>query len=414
MGRPPLPLNTWGKIRTYYRHDGRWVAYDGTLPDGVKPTQWRAIANYRDADGETRPVERTGPSRTKATNTLLEALTKRAGHAVVTPTSSSRFRDAATLYLTRIQQHRAGTTYDRYRGTLTNHALPALGALRITECTPARIEAYFDTLAEPDPTTGKPRYTPNTRRGIRKVISGTLQVAVRQGILDANPAKSLDPIEGGPNRKAKAHTAAEVRGFLTAMDADKRSVRADLPDFIRFLFGTGTRYGEALAVRWRDLNLTDHPVKIDGVTVAPRSVWINGNLVHVTGKGVVRHDGKTFRANRTVDLPAFLITLLSVRRPVDADDLEPVFPSATLGWKSPSNVQRAIRRMNERIGTDIHTHDGRATVITMLDDAKLSARQIADVAGHSLVSTTQAYMGRGVANPQAAAIIDAAHRPSTR
>ena len=42
MGRPPLPLGTWGRIRRYQ----------------VGPKTWRAVANYRDYDGVTRPVER--------------------------------------------------------------------------------------------------------------------------------------------------------------------------------------------------------------------------------------------------------------------------------------------------------------------------------------------------------------------
>jgi integrase len=287
-----------------------------------------------------------------------------------------------------------------------------LGGLRLTECTSGRIQDYLDSLGEINPVTGRPRYSPNTRRDIRKVISGTLQVAVRKGLLPTNPATSLDPIEGGAVRPARAMEVADVLEFLAKLDADPKSRRADLPDLIRFLFGTGTRFGEALAVRWRDVNLTDHPVKVDGVKVPPHTVWINGNLVHVTGKGIVRHGGKTFAANRMIGLAGFLHALLVARRPDDADESEPVFPSGRLGWRAPANVQRSVRRMRERLGyADFHTHDARATVITLLDEAKQTTRQIADLAGHARIGTTQSYMGRGMVNPEAAAIIDAAHRP---
>jgi hypothetical protein len=61
MGRPPLPLKTWGVIRTHQ----------------VGDKVWRAIANYKDYDGVTRPVERVGSSPSKAENNLREALRDR-------------------------------------------------------------------------------------------------------------------------------------------------------------------------------------------------------------------------------------------------------------------------------------------------------------------------------------------------
>ena len=50
MGRPPLPVGTYGKIRVYEMGEKRY----------------RACTLYRDYDGVTRPVERIGRSRTAA------------------------------------------------------------------------------------------------------------------------------------------------------------------------------------------------------------------------------------------------------------------------------------------------------------------------------------------------------------
>lgn len=61
MPRPPLPLGTYGKIRIYQ----------------IGPKKWRAIANYKDYDGITRPVERVGASQTGAANNLRDALRDR-------------------------------------------------------------------------------------------------------------------------------------------------------------------------------------------------------------------------------------------------------------------------------------------------------------------------------------------------
>lgn len=53
MGNQPLPLGTWGKIRTQPVRVGK----------NGKPTGYRARAKYRDFDGQTRDVERIGKSK---------------------------------------------------------------------------------------------------------------------------------------------------------------------------------------------------------------------------------------------------------------------------------------------------------------------------------------------------------------
>jgi integrase len=82
-----------------------------------------------------------------------------------------------------------------------------------------------------------------------------------------------------------------------------------------------------------------------------------------------------------------------------------VFPNPTGEPRSPSNVQRGLRAVLDRIGgyAWVTSHTFRRTVATRLDDAGLSARAIADHLGHAKPSMTQdVYMGRGVATAEAA------------
>lgn len=72
MGRPPLPLGTYGK-----------VLYLST-PGG----QVKARAKFRDFDGRVRLVSKTGPSRAAAERALKAELTTRrapGGGAALTP-----------------------------------------------------------------------------------------------------------------------------------------------------------------------------------------------------------------------------------------------------------------------------------------------------------------------------------------
>ncbi|GGM53023.1 phage integrase [Longimycelium tulufanense] len=395
MGRPPLDIGTHGKINTRCE-----------TPAGVTPEKWRAYTNYRDNDGKTRQVERWGPTENKALNALNRALRDRAGRSGTRLARNSRFADAAKIYIEQIRAKRKPTTYDNYNWFLEEVVLPAVGQLLLREITPARLDDLIDDLRD------KRDFSTSSLRNVRIVLRGVLQVAVRREILAHNPGRDMSRIEGGPRCKPRALTAEQLADFLTKLDADERAVAQDLPDLLRFLFGTGARIGEALALRWCDCNLTDDPITIGDQTIPPRSIWINGNIVRVKEVGLVRHDGKTFAANRVVGLPDFLHTLLLVRKDLTAADEEPVFPSGVLTWRDPRNVGTAIRHLRQRIGyPDFTSHVARKTVATTLDRSGHTARQIADQLGHANPSMTQnVYMGRGLANPEAPKALDALHR----
>lgn len=204
----------------------------------------------------------------------------------------------------------ATTTHDTYQRTLNNIVFGRIGDLRLREIDVPLLEDLFEELEEEG-------LSANNCRSVRTTISGTLQTAVRYGLLDRNSVREISPIEGGP-RKVRALSADERLRLLASVDqyvVENRLFRnSELPDLVRFLLGTGCRIGEALAVRWRDVNLTNKPViSEDGTVIPPRSVWINGNIVNVTGKGLVRHPGKTENANRFIALPQFAVTVLTVR-----------------------------------------------------------------------------------------------------
>jgi integrase len=93
-----------------------------------------------------------------------------------------------------------------------------------------------------------------------------------------------------------------------------------------------------------------------------------------------------------------------------AGEIGLLFPGLAGGVRNPSNTNRDIREVLNRIDSVAYgwvtTHTFRRTVATRLDDAGLSARQIADHLGHSKPSMTMdTYMGRTVASAQAAKIL---------
>jgi integrase len=388
VGRPPLPIGTWGLIRTYP------IGEDAK----GKPLRHRALARYRDFDGVTRLVQASGRTATQASQNLRmqlqgRALAGRRGEL----TGMTRFSDAADLWLSKIDDQvadgrRSPGTVETYRRQLKNHILPAMGEVRLGEATTPLVDNVVRSIQK--------KVSASTAKSCRSVISGVMGLAVRHGAVMANPVREVERIEAKPKREPRALTMAERVELLKQLQEDEKSRRRDLPDLVFFMLATGVRIGEALAVVWSDV---DFPAG---------AVRIGSTLIRVRGEGLLRKGTKSRAGERTLPLPESAVALLRRRFMTGARMEQPVFPSVDGGFRDPANVRRELRdaRGKETLAW-ITSHTFRKTAATILDEAALSARLVADQLGHSRPSMTQdVYMGRRAVDSQAALALEAALR----
>lgn len=402
MARPPLPLNTPGKISVRQVGEKRYAAR----------------CRYRDADGVTRRLEASGSSKTAARNALQAVIKNRQGRGSDKLFPSSRFREAAELWMAKVAARRSATTYDAYRRRLDGVILPALGELRLRECTAAQMDAFMSALEERG-------LSANYRSALRDAVREVCKQAVLHKALPANPVDALDHIEGHRQQPPRALTAEQRRALLdwlggTSDDEEVAAKQAaarrrDMPDLTRFMLATGARIGEACALRWCDVDLEGTPVvEGDELRLSP-VVHLGPVIVRIKGKGLVRvEEGKTVAAKRTVPLPELAVTMLRARRPAYDPGEEPVFAVAGrdgITFKDPAQAGKYFREVFDALGWEWATsHVCRKTFLTILDDDRaLSDRMKADLMGHSTL-LRDTYVGRGGFHPQAAAVIDAAYR----
>lgn len=129
----------------------------------------------------------------------------------------------------------------------------------------------------------------------------------------------------------------------------------------------------------------------------------------------LRKGTKSRAGERTLPLPMSAVAMLQRRFMTGARLDQPVFPSVDGGFRDPANTRRELReaRGKETLAW-ITSHTFRKTAATILDDAALSARLVADQLGHSRPSMTQdVYMGRRAVDSQAALALEAALRGMT-
>jgi integrase len=364
-------------------------------------SSWSARCRYRHADGTYTDVRRRAKTREKAKSLVRDAVRELATR---TPTAglsgSALFRDVAQQWLAQYRKDAENgiyslTSVDTYSDHLRNHVLPTLGNLRLVEVKAPVINSLCQVKLK--------TYSLSLAKHTKAVVGNVLAFAVQAGAIPTNPTREIAQLTEKraktKRKKARALDAEQVLDFLAKLDSDTEARRRDLPDLVRFFVATGERRGEALGAHWSDFD------------AQAKTLTMTGNIVQARGKGTIRNSGKSENSDRTIPLPRWCVTMLEERRRAvgEINPDMPIFPNSAGGYINAANLtNRYWVPFRKRAGYEWVTfHTFRKTVATLLDDAGLTARQIADVLGHAHPSMTlDNYMGRGQTSRASAQALD--------
>lgn len=388
MGRPQLPLGTYGKIRCY--------------PHGPS---FRAQTRFRDYDGVTRTVAKSGKTKAAAERALVTALRDRAhfdGGNTITP--NTRLSIVAEMYWAEIEDSpRSPSTKGLYRDRIDQQVLPALGEVRLREVTVGLVDRHLAAV--------KAKHGNAVAKTTKTVLSGICGLSCRHDAMVTNPCRDVSRISTKPKKSPRSLELDEIREVRAWLAQDRKANDRDLPDLVDFMLATGLRLGETCAVRWQD-------VELDASTVE-----VVGTVLRIKGQGLIlKPSPKSEAGERILELPSWAVTML--RRRLDSPLLGspgnvvkafglytmPVFPAPLSGTlRDPANTRRGIREAFAEMGRPgLTSHIFRKTVASLMDSAGLTARAAADQLGHSKVSMTQdRYMGRRSRATGAAAVLEA-------
>ncbi|MDE0571816.1 site-specific integrase [Demequina sp. B12] len=316
-------------------------------------------------------MEAWGPSRAAAERAIRDRLTTLVALTGTTITSETRLAELATFWLrTEVaDSDRAANTKKRYADIVAKRIVPGIGGLAVREATVARMAAYIDGVAHESATTANL---------CRSVLVGMFNVAVRHDAKQSNPIREIAAIPT-PVKEVRALSQADVTALRKDLASDKQALRADLPAVVDVMLATGCRVGEALALRWQDIDLDAKTVRITGTIVRDEKL------------GLVRQDKTKGRKPRALRLPSPLVARL-MERSVDGlpgGPLDLVFPTANLTPREVSTVMKQWRDFRARHPRWdwVTTHVFRKSVATAIENAD-GVEAAAKVLGHSSPRTT--------------------------
>lgn len=251
------------------------------------------------------------------------------------------------------------STLRTYRAQNRTWVVPHLGHLRLDRVRPDHLRALYATMRE----AGR---ADNTRHNVHSMLHRALKVAERDGRIAFNPAERVDPPTLGTVTHGKL-TLPEARSVLGAL-----SGRNDAARWTVALLA-GLRQGEALGLRWEDIDLDTGLIRVR------RAVQ------RVAGQGVIVVPLKSKSAERDVPMMTpvrYALTHTQGERTGFVFGGEkPLDPKKD--WETWRDLLASVNVAHRPL------HAARATTASLLDEAKVSPKVIAEIMGHAQVATTQ-------------------------
>ncbi len=365
MARPPLLLGTWGEI-----NKPRAKNAAGT---------YTASARFRDYDGVTRTVTKTGATAAGAVRNLIEVLKDRSHLPGENLTRESTIHELAQHWLLEFEATDAAAgTKAAYHDALRLHILPAMQKVRLWEATVPYLDRFIKATRKSSGDAAAKR--------AKVVLSHMLGLATRHGAIAANPVRDVASVKSkkGVVATIGLEEVRLLRDRLAEWDAGEyvngHPRYSDLADPVDVFLGTGLRTGELFALRKKE--------NID-LAATPPQLKVSGTVVFATGEGYrIQEHPKTSASRRSLSLPPFAVEVLERRLAAGGSDL--VFPSNTLTLRSPANFRRQWRdfRSAHNYPDWMTPKTFRKAVATLVAN-EISIERARDQLGHASVSVTE-------------------------
>jgi integrase len=263
-------------------------------------------------------------------------------------------------------------TYKGYEVHVRMHLKPTMGHLPLARLTALHVQQALNQRSQSG-------LKPKTIRYIRGTLRAALTHAVKWELISRNPASSVaiprvEPYEIQP------FTPEEARRFLDSIKGDR------LEALYSVALTMGLRQGEALGLRWRDVDLELGYMRI------------NKQLQRINGRSELV-EPKTTRSRRQLALPRSIVGSLREHRSRQAAerddagerwlDLDLVFSTPNGKPLDATGISREFHRHLDRAGLPQRRfHDLRHSCATLLLVQGVSPRVVMDVLGHSQIAMT--------------------------
>jgi integrase len=339
---------------TIYRHGGLWAAQ---------------VSQGKNAAGKRVRATIYGRTKQDVADKLQIARNE--------PEQARRESRKLTLaqYLTRwiedsVKQTCRESTVVSYKGIVNNHIVPKAGQIPLAKFGPMQAQRLYADLTRAEA-------TPRTIQLTHAVLRRAMTMAVRWGLLAANPCAGLER----PRVAAKEMRVLDEKQVGALLKAAKSSRLYAL--YVLAIF-TGMRFGEILGLQWADVDTKNR--------MAP-SLEVRRTLQELHGKPKLT-EPKTASGRRKIDLPRAVATALKAHKAkMMAEGLRTathVFCNrAGAPLRQAYVTRKSFKKLLETAEIPhIRFHDLRHTAATLMLKQGIHAKVVSERLGHASIQIT--------------------------
>ena len=348
-------------------------------PRAVCPKCGGALRETEERRRETKSGFATQKECQAVMNKLLVAVDE---HNYTAPTKASVKDYLKKEWLPAVKATIRPSTYNSYVQHVECHIVPHIGTVKLQKLSGSQVNALYAKLAETGKKDANTGLSPMTIHHVHACLHKACKDAVRWGHISRNPLDAADPPrkKGDGTREMRTWTKEQLKAFLEAVADDRLSA---LWYTIAF---TGMRRGEALGLRWRDVDLENSRLSV-------RRALIPIN------REVVVSEPKTAKGRRVVALDPSTIEVLkaqAARQLNEQDEWDEawidsglVFTAENGGPLDPESISRYWRQaVKKSMLPPIRLHDLRHTHATLALQAGIHPKVVSERLGHATVSIT--------------------------
>jgi integrase len=286
-----------------------------------------------------------------------------------------------------IRHQEVRSTVDNYKSVADHHIVPVLGRKRLKELAPGDVDQLMAMKMDSG-------LSVSTVRRIRSVLAQALTQAIRWGSVNRNVA-SLTRGPRQTRKEGRTFTPSQARSLLASLQGHRNEALYSL------MLSTGLRRGEALGLRWDDLDFDD------GMLLVQRQLKREGGRL-------VLADTKTAKSRRAVNLPTPMIAVLKAHRVRQAEDRLKlgsawtdsgyVFTTSIGTPIDPRNLYRDFKGVCRDAGLgNWHPHELRHSAASLMLAQGVKLQVVSEVLGHSSIRMTADVYGHILAPDRQAA-----------
>ena len=284
-------------------------------------------------------------------------------------------------------------TLERYRQILKLYVVPHIGAVRVQKLRPVHLNELYAKLLRTGGHEARP-LSARTVGHVHRVIHRALGHAAMWGVVTQNVASVVGP---PPVPETEITILSEDQIGATLRFLEGRTLRP----IVAFLIGTGARRGEALALRWKDVDFEKRIVRIE-------------RSLEQTKGGLRFKSPKTKHGRRNVAISPWLVAELRTHRTRQqerrlslgmgrAPEDSLVFARWDGSTRAPHWLTQKFALAMDALKIDCTLHGLRHTHVSHLVASGLDVLTISRRIGHASPTITLSVYGHLFANTDARA-----------